>query len=54
VDKVKNFSSFQMLSACWVIGKIRVCFAASGVPVSVKRRAANVSRLLKNTLYISV
>jgi hypothetical protein len=51
VNKDKNFPSFQTLSACWVIGKICVHFAASGAPVAVKRRAMYASSLLKTTLY---
>jgi hypothetical protein len=39
-----------MLSACWVISKIRLHFVASGALVEVKRRAVNTSILLKNTL----
>jgi hypothetical protein len=39
VNKGKNFPSFEMLSACWVIGKIRMRFAASGKTTAVKRRA---------------
>jgi hypothetical protein len=37
VNKGKNFPSFQMLSACWVIGKIRVSSVLGGSPVAVKR-----------------
>jgi hypothetical protein len=54
VNKGKNFPSFQMLSACWVIGKICVRFAASSAPVVVKRTTLNVSSLLKNTPYFLI
>jgi hypothetical protein len=43
VNKGNNFPSFQMLSACWVIGKIRVRSAAGGGSVAVKRGAGNAS-----------
>jgi hypothetical protein len=43
VNKGKNFRSFQMLSACWVISKIRLRFATSGAPVVMRCRAVNVS-----------
>jgi hypothetical protein len=46
VNKGKNFPSFQMLSACLVIGKFCVRFTASGARVMVK-----ASCLLKSTLY---
>jgi hypothetical protein len=45
VNKGKNFPSFQMLPACWVIGKIRVRFEVGCSPVAVKRRAVNASIL---------
>jgi hypothetical protein len=51
VNKGKNFHSFQLLSTCWVIGKIRVRFSAGGAPVAVKRRAVNASSLIKTTRY---
>jgi hypothetical protein len=51
VNKGKNFPSFQMLSACWVIGNIRMRSAASGAPVPVKHSTVNGLSLLKTTLY---
>jgi hypothetical protein len=50
VNKGKNFPSFQMLSACWVIGSIRMHSAARSAPVHVKRSAVNVSSWLKTIL----
>jgi hypothetical protein len=47
VNKGKNFLSFQMLSACWVIGSIRMRSTTSGAPVLVKHSAVNASSLLK-------
>jgi hypothetical protein len=32
-----NFPSIQMLSACWVVGKIRMRLAADGAKVTVNR-----------------
>jgi hypothetical protein len=52
LNKGKNFPSFQMLSACWVIGKIRVRYAAGGGLVAVKGGAVNASSSLKITLQI--
>jgi hypothetical protein len=50
VNKGKNFPSFQILSACCIIGKIHVGFAAGGAPVAVKRRTVNpVIRLIKDS-----
>jgi hypothetical protein len=49
VNKRKNFPSFQTLLARWVIGKIRMCFGASDVPVAVKCRTMNASSSLKKT-----
>jgi hypothetical protein len=43
-----------MLSACCVIGKIRVRSAAGGGPVAVKSGAVNASNSLKTTLYIHI
>jgi hypothetical protein len=51
VNKGKNFPSFQMLSACWVIGSICRHSAARRAPVPVKRSAINASSWLKTTLY---
>jgi hypothetical protein len=51
VNKGKNFPSFQMLSARWVIGSIRMRSAARSAPVPVKRSAVNASSWLKTTLY---
>jgi hypothetical protein len=53
VNKGKNLPSFQMLSACWVIGKIRARFAAGGAPVAIKRRAVNASSSLKHSVETS-
>lgn len=51
-EQSKNFPSFQILSACWAIGSIRMRSAANGASVSVKHRAVNESSLLKNILYL--
>jgi hypothetical protein len=51
VNKGKDFLSFQMLSACWAIGKIGVRFAAGSMLFTEKWRAMNASGSLKNTLY---
>jgi hypothetical protein len=51
VSKRKHFPSFQMLSACWAIEKIRMSFTVGGAPVAVKSRAVKASSSLKNTLY---
>jgi hypothetical protein len=44
VNKGKNFPSFQMLSACWVIGKIRVRSATSGG----EARSSECVKVIKN------
>jgi hypothetical protein len=53
VNKGKNFPSFQILSACSVIGKIRLRFATGDGPIAVKHRAVNTSSSLK-TLCINL
>jgi hypothetical protein len=47
VNKGKNFPSFQMLLACWVISKICTCFAAGRALVAENCRAMNTSSSLK-------
>jgi hypothetical protein len=47
VNKGKNFPSFRMLSACRVIGSIRMRSAPRSAPVPVKCSAVNASSWLK-------
>jgi hypothetical protein len=51
VNKGKNFPSFLMLAACWVISSIRMRSTTRSALVPMKRSAVNASRWLKTTLY---
>jgi hypothetical protein len=54
VNKGKNFPSFQMLSACWVIGSIRMCSSGRSAPVPVKWSAVNASSWSQTSLYFYI